>query len=123
MRIAIATDGGYVSAHFGRCAAFLIVDIDEAGNVIKQELVENPGAYGHQPGLVPRFLQSLGVDYVIAGGMGPNAIMMLQSAGINPILGVTGRVEEVLSAFLNGTLQAGESLCDHPHGHGHGCSH
>jgi predicted Fe-Mo cluster-binding NifX family protein len=115
MRLAIAVDGGYVSAHFGRCPAFLIVDIDESGNVIKQEMVENPGAYGHQPGLVPKFLQSIGVDCVIAGGMGPNAIMMLEAAGIKPILGVTGRVEDVLNAFLAGTLQGGESLCDHSH--------
>ncbi len=122
MRLAVATDGGYVSAHFGRCPAFLIIDIDEAGNIVKQEMVENPGAYGHQPGLVPRFLQSLGVDCVIAGGMGPNAIMMLEAAGIRPILGITGKVEDVVAAFLQGSLQPGESLCDHPHGHG-GCNH
>ena len=64
---------------------------------------------------MPKFLQSIGVDCVIAGGMGPNAIMMLEAAGIKPILGVTGRIEDVLNAFLAGTLQGGESLCDHSH--------
>ncbi len=117
MRVAIAVDGDFVSAHFGRCQAFLVVDIDKEGNIIRREMIENPGYAGHQPGLVPRFLQSIGVDYIIAGGMGPKAIMMLQAAGIQPILGVTGRVEEVLKAFLEGTLKGGESLCDHSHGH------
>jgi len=117
MRIAIASEGDFVSAHFGRCPHFLIVDIDEAGNIIKQELVENPGFTNHQPGLVPKFLQSIGVDYIIAGGMGPKAVMMLESMGIQVILGVTGKVKDVLNAFLAGTLKGGESLCDHLHEH------
>ncbi len=113
MRVAIALDDDFVSAHFGRCQAFLIVDIDKEGNILRQEKLENPGYVNHQPGLVPRFLQSIGVDYIIAGGMGPKAIMMLQSVGIQPILGVTGRVEDVLKAFIEGSLKGGESLCDH----------
>lgn len=121
MRIAIAVDGGFVSAHFGRCPKFLVVDIDEAGNIVRQELIENPGYTNHQPGLVPKFLQSIGVDCIIAGGMGPRAVMMLESAGIQPILGVTGRAEDALKAYLKGTLKSGESLCDHPHGHN--CEH
>ncbi|PMP97640.1 MAG: dinitrogenase iron-molybdenum cofactor [Thermodesulfobacterium geofontis] len=117
MRIAIAVEEGFVSSHFGRCSHFLIVDIDERGNIIKQELVENPGYTNHQPGLVPRFLQNMGVNCIIAGGMGPRAVMILESAGIQPILGVTGKVEDVLKAYLKGTLKGGESLCEHPHGH------
>ena len=120
MRIAIASEEGFVSAHFGRCPHFLIVDIDETGNVIKQELVENPGFTNHQPGLVPKFLQSIGVDCIIVGGMGPKAIMMFESMGIQVILGVTGKVEDALNAFLAGTLKGGESLCDHLHRHRHG---
>lgn len=77
MRIAIAVDEGFVSAHFGIYPNFLVLDIDGAGNIVRQELIENPGYTNHQPGLVPKFLQSIGVDCIIAGGMGPRAIMML----------------------------------------------
>ncbi|MBP7089195.1 MAG: dinitrogenase iron-molybdenum cofactor, partial [Candidatus Omnitrophica bacterium] len=49
MRIAISTDGDLVSAHFGRCPFFTIIDIE--GNKITQRRdVRNPG---HQPGAIP----------------------------------------------------------------------
>jgi len=45
MKAAISTDAGSVSAHFGRCPDFTIVDI-ENGKILYKEVVENPG---HQP--------------------------------------------------------------------------
>ncbi|QER41639.1 dinitrogenase iron-molybdenum cofactor [Thermodesulfobacterium sp. TA1] len=119
MRIAVATEEGYVAQHFGRCPGFTIVDVED-GQVVSQSFVENPGYKAHQPGLVPNFLKSQGVNYVIAGGMGPNAIMMLESFGIRVVLGIIGRVEEVIEAFLKGNLRGGESLCEHGD---HECRH
>ena len=58
MRIAISTDGGTVSAHFGRCPAFTIVDIED-GKVLHKEEISNPG---HHPGFLPRFLHKKGVN-------------------------------------------------------------
>jgi predicted Fe-Mo cluster-binding NifX family protein len=69
MRIAISTDGDNVSAHFGRCPSFTIVDIDD-GTIKKKEVIENPG---HQPGVIPQFLHKRGVDCIVAGGMGIRA--------------------------------------------------
>jgi hypothetical protein len=58
MKVAISTDGDYVSAHFGRCPAFTLVDID--GNmVLGRERVENPG---HEPAFLPGFLAEKGVS-------------------------------------------------------------
>jgi len=51
MRIAISTDKGFVSAHFGRCPSYTIVDIEER-KVIKSEEIANPG---HSPGFCPVF--------------------------------------------------------------------
>ncbi|WP_353683433.1 NifB/NifX family molybdenum-iron cluster-binding protein [Thermodesulfovibrio sp. 3907-1M] len=119
MRLAIATEDGYVAQHFGRCPGFTIVDIED-GKVISKNLIENPGYKAHQPGAVPMFLRNQNVDCVISGGMGPNAVMNLQSSGIKVIVGVTGKVEDVIAQFLSGTLSGGESLCEHGHGH---CEH
>ncbi|MGB3112619.1 MAG: NifB/NifX family molybdenum-iron cluster-binding protein, partial [Candidatus Omnitrophota bacterium] len=41
MRIAISTDGGSVSPHFGRCPSFTIVDFED-GTMIKKEVIDNP---------------------------------------------------------------------------------
>ena len=68
MRVAISTDGEYVSPHFGRCPSFTIVDIGK-GKVVKREVVDNPG---HSPGSIPQFLHERGVEVIIAGGMGNN---------------------------------------------------
>jgi len=119
MRIAVATEDGYVAQHFGRCPKFTILEVKD-GQIVNQSVLENPGYRTHQPGLVPTFLRNQGVDCVIAGGMGPNAVNMLESFGIKVILGVTGKVEEVMKAFISGSLEGGESLCDHGE---HECQH
>lgn len=124
MRIAISTDGDYVSAHFGRCPAFTIADIEQ-GKIIKKEKIENPG---HQPGFIPQFLRQQGVEYIICGGMGTRAKGFFDQFGIQTIVGVTGSISEVLDKLLNGTLEGGESLCKPGAGKGSeikksGCHH
>lgn len=123
MRLAIATENGQVAQHFGRCPGFTIVDIDKEGKVISKNFIENPGHKAHQPGAVPRFLKSQNVDFVVAGGMGPNAVHNLQTSGIRVIVGVSGSIDDTISKFLIGSLKGGESLCEHgEHRHG-GCRH
>jgi predicted Fe-Mo cluster-binding NifX family protein len=51
---------------------------------------------------------------VIAGGMGPRAVDHFCDAGIEVIIGVSGEVESAVAAFLDGTLEVGESMCHHP---------
>lgn len=114
MKVAIATENGYVSAHFGRCPTYTIVDIENASITSRQE-IGNPG---HQPGFLPRFLAEKGVDVVIAGGMGPRAQDLFTQNGIKNIRGVQGKVEDVIQAFLKNELQSGNDLCSHPHDHG-----
>ncbi|MGQ9665327.1 MAG: NifB/NifX family molybdenum-iron cluster-binding protein [bacterium] len=107
MRVAISTDGDYVSPHFGRCPSFTIVDIED-GKVIKKEMIENPG---HQPGFIPQFLHQQGVDYIICGGMGSRAKGFFYEFRIQTIVGVKGSIAEVLEQFLKGTLKDGENTC------------
>jgi predicted Fe-Mo cluster-binding NifX family protein len=116
MRIAISTDGDFVSAHFGRCPHFTIVDI-ENGNVVKKELVANPG---HSPGFIPQFLHEKGVEVIIAGGMGMRASGFFDELGIKPIVGISGKIDEVIEQLIKGTLKGGESLCRPGSGRGYG---
>ncbi|OQX52874.1 MAG: dinitrogenase iron-molybdenum cofactor [Candidatus Omnitrophica bacterium 4484_213] len=116
MRIAISTDGDFVSAHFGRCPSFTIIEI-ENGKVISKEVVDNPG---HHPGFLPRFLHQRGVRYIIAGGMGQRAEGLFAQAGIQTIMGVSGSIDEVIDKIIKGTLKGGESLCRPGSGKGYG---
>ena len=111
MKIAIAVVGDEVSPHFGQAPAFAVFNVDNAGR-LEREDIPNPG---HEPGRLPALMRSLGVTHVIAGGMGPKAIGHFCDAGIEVIMGVSGDVESVVTAFLDGTLEVGESMCHHPH--------
>jgi len=116
MRRAISTDGDFVSAHFGRCPSLTIVDIEES-EIIKKQVIDNPG---HHPGFLPRFLHERGVECIIAGGMGQRASILFNEQNIKTIVGVSGKVDDVLEKILKGTLVGGESLCKPGAGKGYG---
>ncbi|MDI6711516.1 MAG: NifB/NifX family molybdenum-iron cluster-binding protein [Thermoanaerobacterales bacterium] len=122
-KIALATEGNEVAAHFGHCPAFTIVEVED-GREESREVIANPG---HQPGFLPRFLSGLGVTHIIAGGMGPAARNLFEQHGVTVIIGAQGSVDGVLQAFLSGSLATGPSQCHHGEadhhcgGHGHGC--
>ncbi|MCK4550653.1 MAG: NifB/NifX family molybdenum-iron cluster-binding protein [Candidatus Aenigmarchaeota archaeon] len=116
MKLAISTDNGQVSEHFGRCPQFTIVDI-ENGKVAKKETIENPG---HVTGFLPKFFHDIGADIVIAGGAGGRAQEFFSEFGIKLILGVTGSVDEVIEKYAAGKLETGESTCVPRAGKGYG---
>ena len=89
MKTAIATDGDYVSAHFGRCPSYTIFNVQN--NCIQnKEKVDNPG---HEPGFIPQFLNQRGVECIIAGGMGMRARNLFKEYKIQTILGISGRID------------------------------
>lgn len=116
MKIAISTDGDFVSAHFGRCPSFTIIDID--GEEIKERfVVANPG---HQPGFIPQFLHEKGAKTIVCGGMGMRAISIFEEYGIKTVVGISGKVDDVIDQIKKGTLKGGESLCKPSSGKGYG---
>lgn len=116
MKVAISSDGDYVSSHFGRCPCFTIVEIEEE-KVLKREVIENPG---HQPAFLPQFLSEKRVNCIIAGGMGRRATALFAEVGIETIVGVTGKIDEVIDKLVKGNLKGGESLCKPGSGRGYG---
>ncbi len=116
MKIAISTEGELVSAHFGRCPHFTIVEIED-NNVVSKEVVANPG---HSPGALPQFLHQMGAEAIIAGGMGMRAAGFFDELGVKPIMGISGKIDEVIEQLIKGTLKGGESLCRPGAGRGYG---
>ncbi len=109
MLVAIPKEGDIVCAHFGHCEAFVLYDTE---NKI-QKSVANPG---HQPGVLPGFLKQLGTELVIAGGMGGRAQDLFAEQGIQLIVGVSGKIEDVISRFEKGELiSSGEVCSEHAH--------
>jgi ATP-binding protein involved in chromosome partitioning len=127
IKIAVATEGkggldAPVSAHFGRCPFYTVVEV-VGDEIIEATAVENPHYDSHTPGAVPQFIVSLRTDAMLAGGMGPRAVQILESAGVCVVTGATGTAEAAVRAYIAGKL-SGIVPCSHDHpescgGHGH----
>lgn len=111
MKFAIPAYGGKLCAHFGHCEAFAIIDTDGDGKIIK-ETFETPPP--HEPGVLPEWLSRMGVNCVIAGGMGSRAQQLFAQKGIKVVVGAIGeKPKEIVQNYLEGTLQTGANTCDH----------
>jgi predicted Fe-Mo cluster-binding NifX family protein len=112
MKIAIPLTAGKLSQHFGHCEQFAIIDIDSDNkNVKSQQLAEPPA---HEPGALPRWLHSMGVNVIIAGGMGQRAQQLFNQNQIEVVVGApVDSPDNLISAYLNKKLKTGENICDH----------
>jgi predicted Fe-Mo cluster-binding NifX family protein len=118
MKVAISTDGGYVSPHFGRCPEYTIFEVED-GKIKSKVVIPNPG---HEPGFLPGYLAKMGVNCIICGGMGPRAQQLFAEQNIETIIGISGRIDEIIDTYLKGELKGGESTCEHT-GPGHEIGH
>ena len=112
MRFAIPLAEGKLAVHFGHCASFALVDVDPATKaIIARKDVDAPP---HQPGLLPPWLAERNVNRIIAGGMGQRAQQLFTAQGIEVIVGAPVETpENLVTAFLGGSLQVGSNACDH----------
>jgi predicted Fe-Mo cluster-binding NifX family protein len=116
MKIVISTDGEYVSEHFGRCPNFTIVNIQN-NKIVTKEIIANPG---HHPSFLPQYFNEKGANCIISGGMGQRAQILFNEKNIQTIMGVSGKIDDILEKFCNETLQSGNSLCKPGDGRGYG---
>ena len=119
MKIAVTYEAGLVFQHFGHTANFKIYDV-ENGQVTASRVVNTCGS-GH--GALAGYLQELGVDTLICGGIGGGARIALGEAGIAVFGGVHGDCDDVVSDFLAGQLNFDPNArCSHhDHDHSHSC--
>jgi len=120
LKIAVPVEGGRFSPHFGGAAEFALYEVDEASREIVTRAAATPPP--HERGAFPRWLREQGVDVVLAGGMGPRAVQIFQHAGIATVLGIGGgELDQIVRAYLDGTLVASGEGCSG--GHLHDCGH
>ena len=112
MRIAIPLAAGKLSAHFGHCEQFALIDVDvDSGKISGQTLITSPE---HQPGMLRGWLAAQGASVIIAGGMGGRAQALFTDAGIKVVTGAPTETPEILAGqYIAGTLISGENACDH----------
>lgn len=110
IKYAIPTLNGELTAHFGHCEKFAVVEV-ENNKVINEDMLTPPV---HQPGVYPKFLAEQGVKVIIAGGMGQHAQNLFAQNNIEVHMGVlNGSPKELVENLLSNQLKTGENLCDH----------
>jgi ATP-binding protein involved in chromosome partitioning len=121
MKYAVPLSDGALSAHFGHCEKFAIIDVDESQNkIVGKELVTPPP---HQPGVFPKWLGGMGVNVILAGGMGAHARDLFLEQDITVVTGVMeDNPEKAVMDYIKGSLETGADACDHS-GEGHSCQH
>lgn len=110
MKIAFPSEqpGGMQAAlsdHFGRCAVFTVVELED-GKVRKVHTLPNGG---HEQGgcMAPvMLLQSAGVEVLVAGGMGPRPLAGFQQAGIDVYFNEgAASVEDAIELLIAGSAR------------------
>ena len=107
MKIAVTSTGNTIDSpidpRFGRCQFFIFVDQETMEfEAAENEAVMASGGAGPQ---AAQFVANKGVEAVLTGNVGPNAVSALKAAGIKIYIGSTGTVKETVSLFKNGQLQ------------------
>lgn len=110
MKIAVACDGKNVSEHFGHCERFELFTVDD-GKVTDRRFYQNPG---HKPGFLPNYLNDLGANTIITGGIGGSAIDIFNEKNIEVVSGAQGDAGEAVEQYLKGQLKSTGSIC-HEH--------
>lgn len=116
MKIAAACEGNFITEHFGHCENFMIFDV-ENNKIIASNSVPNPG---HKPGFLPNFLNGLGVNVIMSGGMGGGAVDIFNELNIEVITGASGDAKAQAEMYLSGKLKSTGSVC-HEHQHKDEC--
>ena len=110
MKFAIPLAEGKLTAHFGHCQEFALVEIEDNQIKNKETLVPPP----HEPGVLPKWLHDLGANVIIAGGMGARALDLFAQNDIKVIVGAAALApEELVKQYLANTLQTHGNVCDH----------
>lgn len=108
MKVLVSSTGDSLDAEvspiFGRCPFFILVDTDTMQvTALPNAAINASGGAGIQ---ASQFVIQQGAQVVLSGNLGPNAMQVLQAAGIPfyPVSG--GTVREAVEAYKSGQLQA-----------------
>lgn len=106
MKLAVSSSGkdldAQIDPRFGRCGYFLIIDTEDMSyEAFGNENAALGGGAGIQSA---QFVASKGVEALITGHCGPNAVQTLTAAGIKFYVGQTGTVREAVESYKNGRL-------------------
>ncbi|ABK14351.1 MAG: NifB/NifX family molybdenum-iron cluster-binding protein [Methanothrix sp.] len=103
-----------VDPRFGRCPFFVVVDLDSMSESSMQNTAA--GAAGGAGIQAAQLVSQLGASVLITGNVGPNAMQVLSSAGIEIYQSQGGTVRDAVERFRRGELAKVSGPTAPPHG-------
>lgn len=119
MKIAVPTKNNEVDSHFGHCEYYTIFQI-ENNQIVSKEILPSPQGCGCKSNIAS-VLSNMGVKLMLAGNMGEGAKTVLEKNNISIIRGCTGNVEQVVMAYINGSISDSGDGCHHHNKGEHQC--
>ncbi len=111
MLIAVTAQGrdlkGEVDPRFGRANHFVLVD----SKTMDFHVAENHQSLNLPQGAGIQAAQNVAnhePEVVLTGNCGPKAFKTLQAAGVRVVVGVSGKIEDAIQAYLRGELEHAE---------------
>ena len=111
-KIAIPTRDNVVDDHFGHCDHYTVFSVDDNKNVIGLERLDSPQGCGCKSNIAS-VMQEMGITIMLAGNMGMGAFNKLTMHGISVVRGCHGNIEDVLKAYLDGSIADSAESCSH----------
>lgn len=102
-----------LSQHFGRAPFYVVVDLDEKGNIISDSAIPNTSEHFGGVGVPPDRIIQLKPNALVTYGLGSKALAMFQTAGVAVLRTEANTVREVVSAYNNNELQELTEGCQH----------
>ena len=102
-----------LSQHFGRAPFYVVVDLDEKGNIISDSSIPNTSEHFGGVGVPPDRIIQLKPNALVTYGLGSKALAMFQTAGVAVLRTEANTVREVVSAYNNNELQELTEGCQH----------
>jgi len=100
MKIAIPIWNGYVSSAFDFSHTLLLIELENGREVKRTEISLSNRSVPERA----NDLKTLGVEVLICGAISRCLASLVRASGINVLPYVVGRIEEVLEAYLKGSL-------------------
>ncbi len=119
IKIAVTHENGDIFQHFGHCEEFKIYNVLN-GKIVDSKVFKVT-EIGH--GALAVFLEKLGVDILICGGIGQGAKTALSDAHITLFGGVKGSSDSAVNSLLSESLEYDGNVECSRHEHSHQSNH
>jgi len=115
MKIALPSKENRIDNHFGHCEYFTVYTVNDNKEIISEEKVNSPTGCGCKSDIA-QTLSLMGVNIMLAGNMGEEAVNVLDSHGIKVFRGCSGEIKTVIKNYLDGRLIDSGIMClEHQH--------